>query len=218
MAARTPSPSSGRSPMVALTGARPATCLTQAAMVSGVSAPSAPCVGILQVDDVGAGVKRQFGFLGVAHAGEEQRQWNSQPNMPPPPPPPSPPPRRAARRLSAAGYRAARSPRNRRGRGRPLPHLAQLNLVLVAVGIGDDDRHSLPVPLRGRVSPGMRFDGDDLIRARVDDGDIFEAGILTVAEIAGVIFQKPDARERVLQQLPLEDLGLAPSRTFRAPA
>ena len=59
--------------------------------------------------------------------------------------------------------------------GRPLPHLAQLNLVLVAVGIGDDDRDSLPVPLRGRVSPGMRFDGDDLIRARVDDGDIFEA-------------------------------------------
>ena len=45
--------------------------------------------GIFQVDDVGAGAKRQFGFLGVAHAGEEQGHRNSQLNMPPPPPPPA---------------------------------------------------------------------------------------------------------------------------------
>ena len=53
--------------------------------------------GILQIDDVGAGGERQFRFFGVAHAGEEQGQRNSQLNMPPPPPPP---PRRAARRPS----------------------------------------------------------------------------------------------------------------------
>ena len=77
-----------------------------------------PLRGILQVDDVGAGAKRQFGFLGVAHAGEEQGQWNSQPNMPPPPPPP-PCRRHGARRggCRRAGYRAARSPRNRRAAG-----------------------------------------------------------------------------------------------------
>ena len=53
----------------------------------------------------------------------------------------------------------------------------------------------------------MGFDGDDLIRARVDDGDIFEARILTVAEIARVIFQKADARERVLQSFHSRILG-----------
>ena len=69
-----------------------------------------PLRGILQVDDVGAGAKRQFGFLGVAHAGEEQGQWNSQPNMPPPPPPGAWPPRRAARRLSAGGVSGRSKP------------------------------------------------------------------------------------------------------------
>ena len=134
-----------------------------------------PLLGILQVDDVGAGAKRQFGFLGVAHAGEEQGQWNSQPNMPPPPPPAAAATARGAAVVGGRGIGPLEAPEIVTRGGRPLPHLAQLNLVLVAVGIGDDDRDSLPVPLRGRVSPGMRFDGDDLIRARVDDGDIFEA-------------------------------------------
>ena len=55
----------------------------------------------------------------------------------------------------------------------------------------------------------MRLDGDDLVRARIDDGDIFEARILAVAEIARVIFQKSDAGKRILQELPFEDFGLA---------
>ena len=216
MAARTPSPVSGRSPMVALTGARPATCLTQAAMVSGVSAPSAPCSGSFR-STMSAPARSANSASSASRTlarnrvnGTASRTCHHHHR-------PAAATARGAAVVGGRGIGPLEAPEIVTRGGRPLPHLAQLNLVLVPVGIGDDDRDSLPVPLRGRVSPGMRFDGDDLIRARVDDGDIFEARILTVAEIARVIFQKADARERVLQELPLEDLRAAPSRTFQAP-
>src|SRR6185312_14125826 len=76
------------------------------------------------------------------------------------------------------------------------PHLAQLNLVGVAVRIGHDHGDGLPVPLGGCRAPAMRFDGENLVSADVDDGDIFEARVLSFAEIARVILQKPDAGQR----------------------
>ena len=175
MAARTLSPSSGRSPMVALTGARPATCLTQAAMISGVSAPSAPWAGSFR--STMSAPARSANSASSASRTLARNRVNGTASRTC---------RHHHRRSAAATARGAavvggrgigplEAPEIVAGCGRPLPHLAQLNLVLVPVGIGDDDRDSLPVPLRGRVSPGMGFDRDDLIRARVDDGDIFEA-------------------------------------------
>src|SRR6185437_10611610 len=92
------------------------------------------------------------------------------------------------------------------GRRSLAARLAQLNLVGVAIGVGDDHGDGLPVPLRGGRAPTMRLDRDHLVGARIDDGHIFEVVVLALAGIAGVILEQSDARERVLQQLPLEDL------------
>ncbi len=150
--------------------------------------------GILQVDDVGAGAERQSRLRRrrarwrgtgspeqpVEHAAADCRRRRRHRRR-----------RHGARRggLRRRSIGALEAPEIVAGDGRPLPHLAELNLVRIAVGIGDDDRDGLPVPLRGRGAPGMRLDGDDLVGAGVDDGDIFEARILAVAEIARVIFQ-----------------------------
>src|SRR4029453_2759895 len=89
------------------------------------------------------------------------------------------------------------------------PHLAQLDLVGVAVRIGHDHGDRLPVPLGGCRAPAMRFDGQNFVSADVDDGHILEARVLPFAEVAGVILQEPDAGQRVLHQLPFGDLRYA---------
>ena len=58
--------------MVALIGARAATCLHAGG--DGVRSKGAEraVARVLEVDDVGAGAERQFGLGGIAHAGKEQ--------------------------------------------------------------------------------------------------------------------------------------------------
>ncbi len=64
--------SGGRSPTVALTGARPATNLTQSAMASGDESSEGALARVFEVDDVDAGRERHLGLGAIAHTGEEQ--------------------------------------------------------------------------------------------------------------------------------------------------
>ena len=57
--------------MVALTGAAPATTLTQAAIVLVQGAERA-VARVLQVDDVGAGPSASSASAAIAHAGKEE--------------------------------------------------------------------------------------------------------------------------------------------------
>ena len=155
-----------------------------------------------------------------AMAGNQTRehQRNSQLNMPPPPPPSPPPPRRAARRPSAGRPSAEplEAPKIVAGGRRLLPHLAELNLVGIPVRVGHDHRDGLPVPLGGRLPPAWGSTETTLL-ARVSTMATYSRLVsCTVAEIARVIFQKTDARERVLQELPFQDFGLARCRTSQA--
>src|SRR4029450_7619900 len=66
----------------------------------------------------------------------------------------------------------------------------------------------------GRLAPCMRLNRNDLVGARIDHGDIFEARRGGVAEIAGVGFQEANAGESVLELLPLQDLRRAGAEHF----